>query len=91
MLAIGIAGLQLVLDRGETKDWFGSTEIIVEAVLSPAGFYLFIVHMMTGERTFISTRLFKDWNLVIGFLVMFVVGMVLLTTTALLAHLGCSF
>jgi DHA2 family multidrug resistance protein len=85
VLAIGIAGLQLVLDRGETQDWFGSTEIIIEAVLSIAGFYLFVVHMMTGERTFISTRLFKDWNLVMGFLVMFVVGMVLLATTALLA------
>ena len=41
--------------------------------------------MLTGERTFISRRLFKDWNLVMGFLVMFVVGMVLLATTALLA------
>jgi DHA2 family multidrug resistance protein len=84
-LAIGIAGLQLVLDRGETQDWFGSTEIIIEAVLAVSGFYLFIVHMLTGERTFVSPRLFRDWNLVMGFMVMFVVGMVLLATTALLA------
>ena len=33
-LAIGIAGLQLMLDRGETKDWFGSTEIIIEAIMA---------------------------------------------------------
>jgi DHA2 family multidrug resistance protein len=84
-LAIGVAGLQLVLDRGETQDWFGSTEIIVEAVLAVGGFYLFVVHMLTGERTFVSPRLFRDWNLVMGFMVMFVVGMVLLATTALLA------
>jgi MFS transporter, DHA2 family, multidrug resistance protein len=84
-LAVGIAGLQLVLDRGETQDWFGSTEVIFEAVLAVSGFYLFVVHMLTDERTFVSTRLFKDWNLMIGFLVMFAVGMLLLATTALLA------
>src|ERR1700691_3963045 len=27
-LAVGVAALQLVLDRGETQDWFGSTEVI---------------------------------------------------------------
>ena len=85
VLAIGIAGLQLMLDRGETMDWFGSTEIIIEAVMAVSGLYLFVVHMVTGERTFVSPRLFKDWNLVMGFFVMFVVGMVLLATTALLA------
>lgn len=84
-LAIGIAGLQLMLDRGETKDWFGSTEIIIEALLAVSGFYLFVVHMITGERTFVSTSLFKDWNLSMGFVVMFLVGMLLLATTALLA------
>ena len=55
-LAIGIAGLQLMLDRGETKDWFGSTEIIIEALMAVSGFYLFVVHMITGERTFVSPR-----------------------------------
>ncbi|HUN42089.1 MAG TPA: DHA2 family efflux MFS transporter permease subunit [Acetobacteraceae bacterium] len=84
-LAIGIAGLQLMLDRGETKDWFGSTEIIIEAIMAVVGFYAFIVHMITGERTFVSPSIFKDRNLVIGFLVMFVVGMILLASTALLA------
>jgi DHA2 family multidrug resistance protein len=84
-LAIGIAGLQLMLDRGETQDWFGSTEIIVESVFAAAGFYAFIVHMITGETTFVSPDVFKDRNLVMAFLVMFVVGMLLLATTALLA------
>jgi MFS transporter, DHA2 family, multidrug resistance protein len=84
-LAIGIAGLQLMLDRGETKDWFGSTEIILEATAAVVGFYLFIVHMFTGERRMVSPKLFTDRNMVMGFLVMFAVGMVLLATTALLA------
>ncbi|HYZ23331.1 MAG TPA: DHA2 family efflux MFS transporter permease subunit [Rhodopila sp.] len=83
--AVGIAGLQLMLDRGETKDWFGSTEIILEATAAGLGFYLFLVHMLTADRPFISPRIFKDRNLVAGLLVMFAVGMVLLATSALLA------
>ena len=83
--AIGIAGLQLMLDRGETKDWFGSTEIIIEAVMAALGFYLFIVHMLTAEKPFITPRVFKDRNLAAGLLVMFAVGMVLLAVSALLA------
>ncbi len=43
-IAVGIAGLQLMLDRGEIKDWFVSTEIIIAAVLAVSGFYLFVVH-----------------------------------------------
>ena len=50
VFAMGIAGLQLMLDRGETQDWFGSTEIIIEAVIAGLGFYLFVVHMFTARE-----------------------------------------
>jgi DHA2 family multidrug resistance protein len=85
LFAIGIAGLQLMLDRGETMDWFGSTEIIVEAVMAGLGLYLFVVHLCTARRPFLSPAVFKDRNLVAGLLVMFAVGMVLLAVSALLA------
>src|SRR5689334_18472116 len=39
-LAIGIGALQLMLDRGELKDWLGAAEIQVEAALAFLGFYL---------------------------------------------------
>jgi DHA2 family multidrug resistance protein len=85
VFAMGIAGFQLMLDRGETQDWFGSNEIIIEAVLAALGFYLFIVHMFTAEKPFITPSVFKDRNLSAGLLVMFAVGMVLLAVSALLA------
>ncbi|MBS0643427.1 MAG: DHA2 family efflux MFS transporter permease subunit [Proteobacteria bacterium] len=84
-LALGIGGLQLMLDRGETQDWFGSTEIIIETTVAVLGFYLFAVHMLTAERPFITPRIFRDRNLNAGLLVMFAVGMVLLAVSALLA------
>jgi DHA2 family multidrug resistance protein len=85
VFAMGIAGFQLMLDRGETQDWFGSSEIIIEAVIAALGFYLFIVHMFTAEKPFITPAVFKDRNLSASLLVMFAVGMVLLAVSALLA------
>ena len=84
MLSLGIGALQLMLDRGETKGWFGSTEIMIETALAGLGLYLFLVQMMTAERPFLEPRLFKDRNLVVGLLFIFVVGIVLLATLALM-------
>ena len=74
-----------MLDRGELKDWFSSTEIIVEAALAGLGLYLFLVHTATAKRPFIPPRIFRDLNFTAGFLVMFAIGMVLLASSALLA------
>ena len=84
-LSLGLGALQLVLDRGEVKDWFGSTEIIVEAVLAALGLYLFVVHVAIAKRPFIPPQIFRDLNFSVGLLVMFAVGMVLLASSALLA------
>ncbi len=84
-LAVGLAGLQLMLDRGETQDWFSSSEIVAEAVLAGFGLYVFVVHLSTAENPFVSPRMFKDRNFSMALVVMFLVGMVLLATSALLA------
>ena len=84
MLSLAIGALQLVLDRGELKDWFGSTEIIVEATVAALGLYLFLVQMATAEHPFLEPRLFKDRNFVISLFFIFVVGIILLATLALM-------
>jgi EmrB/QacA subfamily drug resistance transporter len=84
-LSVGLGALQLMLDRGEQKDWFGSTEIVVYAVLCGLGCYLFLVHLFTAKKPFIAPRMFRDMNFVSGLLMMFAVGMVLLASSALLA------
>jgi DHA2 family multidrug resistance protein len=84
-LSVGLGALQLMLDRGQTKDWFDSTEIWVEAAIAVIAFYLFAVHMLTttGQR-FIDPALFKDRNFVAGNVVIFVIGVVMFATLALL-------
>jgi MFS transporter, DHA2 family, multidrug resistance protein len=85
VLSIGLGALQIMLDRGELKNWFGSNEIIIEATLAGLGIYLFIVHLATGERPFIPPRIFKDRNFAGCLGVMFLVGVILMATSALLA------
>ena len=34
MLSLGVGSLQLMLDRGQLKDWFHSTEIWIEATVA---------------------------------------------------------
>jgi MFS transporter, DHA2 family, multidrug resistance protein len=85
MLSLGCGALQMMLDRGQTLDWFSSPEIIAEAVLAGLGFYLFVVHMATAEKPFLSPGLFKDRNFTAGMVMVFCVSSVMLATSALLA------
>ncbi len=84
-LSIGLASLQLMLDRGTTKDWFSSTEIVIEAIVAGIGLYLFLVHMMTAKKPFIPVVIFKDRNFIGGLVLMFVMGIILLATSALIS------
>jgi DHA2 family multidrug resistance protein len=83
-LAAGLGALQLMLDRGTGKNWFDSPEIVIEALIAGVSFYLFIVHMLTAKNSFIPSQMFKDRNFASSLLLMFVVGAILLASSALL-------
>ena len=84
-LSLAIGALQLLLDRGELKDWFHSGEIWIETMLAGLGFYLLTVHTVTtGERSFLNRDLLKSPNFVAGTILMFCVGLVMSGTSALL-------
>ena len=65
-LSLALGAFQIMLDRGEIKDWFGSGEILAEAVVAGAAFYLFLVHTFTTERPFVRPALFRDRNFTAG-------------------------
>jgi DHA2 family multidrug resistance protein len=84
-LSLAIGALQMLLDRGELKDWFGSPEICVEAAISGLALYLFIVHTATAtDRSFLNRDLLRDTNCVIGTIMMFLIGIPLYGTMTLL-------
>lgn len=87
-LSLGVGALQMMLDRGELKDWFGSSEIWWEFLLSLLGFYLFAVHTATTERTgFLDRALLRNRNFLAGNLVNFVTSIILYATLSLLPTL----
>jgi DHA2 family multidrug resistance protein len=86
-LAVGIASLQLMLDRGGSLDWFESREIVAWAVLAALGGYLYLVHALTHASPLLPRALFADRNFCAGLATMFAVGAVLLATMALLPPL----
>ncbi|MCG2633832.1 MAG: DHA2 family efflux MFS transporter permease subunit [Gammaproteobacteria bacterium] len=88
LVGVGVASLQLMMDRGQHLDWFSSTEIVVEAIIVALCFYSFVVHSLTArERPFIDLALFRDRNFVVSLFFIFVVGMLLLANMALLPSL----
>jgi len=84
-LGIAIGALQLLLDRGEQVGWFDANEIVVMAIVSAAAFYFFIAHSLTTERPFISMEIFRDRNFNVGLMFMFVCGVMLVASMALMA------
>ena len=82
-LALGIGSLQLLLDRGELKDWFSSSEIMLYALTIAIAFYLFVVHTLSRSRPFLSPALFADRNFLTANVFIFLIGVVLFATLAL--------
>lgn len=84
LLSIAIVSLQLMLDRGQSKYWFESTEIVFEFIICLLAFYLFTVHMFTHKHSYVDPRLFNDRNFSLGLIFMFLLGVIMLATMALL-------
>lgn len=84
LLSLSIGALQMMLDRGQSLDWFANPEIIIEALLAGLALYLFVAHIFTHDHPFIEPGLFKDRNFSVGLVLIFIVGIILLATMALL-------
>ncbi|HZU88026.1 MAG TPA: DHA2 family efflux MFS transporter permease subunit, partial [Stellaceae bacterium] len=84
-LSLAIGALQMMLDRGELKDWFGSTEIWIEAGIAGVAFYLFTIHTATAtDRSFLNRELLQNFNFAVATVLMALVGIILSGTSALL-------
>jgi MFS transporter, DHA2 family, multidrug resistance protein len=85
-LSLGIGALQLLLDRGQQNDWFSSTETWIEVIALIVMATYFTAHtlMTPADKSFVDFRLFKNQNFVTGVMFIFIVGLVLYATRALI-------
>jgi DHA2 family multidrug resistance protein len=83
-LSIAVACIQLMLDRGERAEWFGSTEIIVECGLALLFGWIFLVHILTKDRPFLDPRLLLERNFALGIGISAIFGMLFVTPMILI-------
>ena len=74
-LAIGIAALQLVLDRGNQDDWFSSSLLIMASGVAVTALLFFIIHNLTGDHhPLFDLSIFTDRNFLIANVIMVAIG-----------------
>ena len=84
MLSVGLGFLQVVLDKGERDDWFGSNFIVGCTVVAVVGLVGAVVWEITREDPIVDFRMLKERNFALATFTMFMLGFVLYGTTVLL-------
>lgn len=87
LIAVAVSGLQLVLDRGQDRDWFSSPEIVIEAVVAASCLWMAVVHLATARAPLFPMVIFADRNFVIGLVFFGLMGLVMMSVMALLPSL----
>ena len=84
LLSVGLGFLQVVLDKGEREDWFGSGFIVWCSVVAVIGLLGAFLWELNREDPAVDFHLLKERNFLIATLTMFMLGVVLYGSTALL-------
>ncbi|MHB1677239.1 MAG: DHA2 family efflux MFS transporter permease subunit [Sulfuriferula sp.] len=66
LLIVGVGSLQLLLDKGNEMDWFGSSFIVVLSILSLVTLTIFIIWELTATHPVVDLSLFSVRNFTIG-------------------------
>ena len=66
LITLGLGCLQIMLDRGETDDWFGSHFIQIMAVLAGLGILGAIFWLLIARHPVVNLHVFKDKNFAMG-------------------------
>ena len=84
LLALTIGALQMMLDKGQEDDWFGSHFIVTCAVIAGVGLVAFLYRELTTEHPVIDLSMYRNRNFTMTQLVMLVIGGALYSTTVMI-------
>jgi DHA2 family multidrug resistance protein len=84
LLVVSIGALQIMLDKGQEDDWFGSRFIVTCTVVAVIGLALFFWRELTIKHPILDLRLFGQRNVGVTQFVMFMVGVSLYSSTVLI-------
>ena len=66
LLVLWVGAMQIMVDKGKELDWFGSTEIVLLALVAAVGFVFFLVWELGAAQPMVDLRLFARRNFVMG-------------------------
>src|SRR3954451_24593047 len=84
LLALGMGALQIMLDKGQEEDWFGSHFITWLAVAAVAGLAFFVINELLENQPIVNLRVFRNRSYATGVFMMTVLGFVLYGSTVLI-------
>jgi DHA2 family multidrug resistance protein len=73
---------EVLFDKGQEDDWFGSRFIVWMAVLAVAGLVVFVWRQLTIAKPLVDLRVMKNYNFSVGAVLMFFAGVMLYSLTA---------
>ncbi|MGA8300865.1 MAG: DHA2 family efflux MFS transporter permease subunit [Terriglobales bacterium] len=84
LLALGIGALQVLLDKGQEDDWFGSRFITTLIVVSTVSLISLVIWEFYQKTPVIDVRMFKNFNFASSSLMMFMLGIMLFSSLVLM-------
>lgn len=80
LLIIGVGSLQIVLERGETEDWFATRYIVALSIISALSLILFVYQELTTSHPVVKLSILKHSSLSISAILTFITGMGMFTS-----------
>ncbi len=74
LLTLGIGSLQVVLERGESEDWFNTPYITVLTIMSVIALAIFVFQELRVAHPIVNLRVMKNRSLAIGMFTTFILG-----------------
>jgi DHA2 family multidrug resistance protein len=87
LLTLGVGALQIVLDKGQEDDWFGSHFITTLVVIAVVGLVSLVVWEWLQKEPIVDVRLFKNFNVATTNLMFLMLGAALFSSTVLMPQL----
>jgi len=84
LLILGVGALQVMLDKGQEDDWFGSHFILTLAVVAAVCLVTLVVWEWFYKTPIIEVRLFKNLNFLGANAMMFVLGIMLFSSLVMM-------
>ncbi|HEX8802393.1 MAG TPA: DHA2 family efflux MFS transporter permease subunit, partial [Terriglobales bacterium] len=84
LLTLGVGALQVILDRGQEDDWFGSHFIVTLAIVSAVCLVSLVIWEWFSKHPIIEVRLFKSFNYLSSNLMMFCLGILLFSSLVMM-------